>query len=85
VRPEHSFLSKAAAAKTNSIPVEIGEVAFEGNFLNIFAKDKLGATHMVQSQNDPNVAPPIRGAKMHMYFPAEQAVVLANAKTNSQT
>ncbi len=82
VRPEHTTLQKAASEKTNSVPVDVGEIAFEGNFVNIFVSDKLGGTHMIQAQNDPNIVLPQRGAKMHMAFAPENAVVLANIATS---
>lgn len=83
VRPEHSSLQKAASANTNSVPVEISEVAFEGNFVNVFVRDKFGTLHMVQAQNDPNQPPPVLGSKMHMVFEAEHAVVLVDAFATS--
>ncbi len=81
VRPEHSFLHAKPAAKSNSVPVDVTEMAFEGNFVNIFVKDAKGATHMVQSQNDPNMPPPARGSKQHLVFNADDAVVLVDAAT----
>ncbi len=81
VRPEHSFLQAKPAAKSNSVPVDVTEMAFEGNFVNIFVKDAKGATHMVQSQNDPNMPPPARGSKQHLVFNADDAVVLVDAAT----
>jgi spermidine/putrescine transport system ATP-binding protein len=83
VRPEHSSLQRAALAKGNNVPVEVSEVAFEGNFVNVFARDKFATLHMVQAQNDPNLPPPAVGAKMNMTFSAENAVVLADAVVNS--
>ncbi len=85
VRPEHTTLQKTAPAKTNSIAVEVGDVAFEGNFVNISVRDTLGGTHMIQAQNDPSIALPSNGSKMHMVFAAEHAVVLAAAATSSQS
>lgn len=79
VRPEHCTLHSQAPAGVNSIPVEVHEVAFEGNFVNIHAQDNLGGAHMVQVQNDPNQALPVSGAKMSMAFTAEHAVVLSDA------
>ena len=81
MRPEHSFLQAKPAAKSNSVPVDVTEMAFEGNFVNIFVRDAKGATHMVQSQNDPNVPPPARGSKQHLVFNADDAVVLVDAAT----
>jgi spermidine/putrescine transport system ATP-binding protein len=83
VRPEHCNLLKAAPKADNSIPVEVTDAAFEGNFINVFLRDKEGNTHMAQVQNDPSSPPPPRGAKMHMAFAAEHAVLLADAKTRS--
>jgi spermidine/putrescine transport system ATP-binding protein len=85
VRPEHTTLHKTAPAKANSVPVEVGETAFEGNFINIMVRDKLGGAHMIQSQNDPGVVLPTQGSKMHMAFDAAHAVVLAPAATSSQS
>ncbi len=78
VRPEHSRLTQTPAS-INSVPVEISDVAFEGNFVNVFAVDAQGKRHMVQSQNDHSIAPPARGVKMFLSFDAEQAVVLNDA------
>jgi spermidine/putrescine transport system ATP-binding protein len=83
IRPEHTFLQKAASAKANSLPVEVTEMAFEGNFVNLFVRDAKGTTHMVQAQNDPNAPPPARGSKVHMTFAAENAVALADAARQS--
>jgi spermidine/putrescine transport system ATP-binding protein len=83
VRPEHCTLAKAAAKSGNSIPVEVTESAFEGNFINVFLKDKAGNTHMAQVQNDPGAPPPQRGAKVQMNFDADHGVLLAHAKTRS--
>jgi spermidine/putrescine transport system ATP-binding protein len=79
VRPEHTTLQKTASAKGNSLAVEVTEMAFEGNFVNIFARDAQGATHMVQAQNDPNNPPPARGSKQHMIFAAQNTVILNDA------
>ena len=83
IRPEHTTLAKTASAKSNSVPVEVTEMAFEGNFVNIFVRDGKGATHMVQAQNDPNIALPPRGSRQHMTFSAENAVVLAESARQS--
>jgi spermidine/putrescine transport system ATP-binding protein len=83
IRPEHSTLQSAAAANSNSIPVEVSEIAFEGNFVNVFARDAHGVLHMVQTQNDTSKQLPAIGATMHMAFSPEHAVVLADAVTQS--
>jgi len=81
VRPEHCSLQRTVAKNDNSIPVETSEVAFEGNFVNVFVRDSFGTIHMVQAQNDPNQPPPVLGAKVNMAFAAENAVVLSDAVT----
>jgi spermidine/putrescine transport system ATP-binding protein len=83
VRPEHSYLQPKDSTKTNNVAVEVCDVAFEGNFVNVFARDKFGTLHMVQAQNDPNLPPPPLGSKMNMAFPAEHAVVLIDAAMGS--
>ncbi len=83
VRPEHSFLQAKPATKSNSVPVDVTEMAFEGNFVNIFVRDAKGATHMVQSQNDPNAPPPARGTKQHLVFNSDDAVVLVNSAASA--
>ncbi len=83
VRPEHCTLSKTVAKSGNSIAVEVTESAFEGNFINVFLRDKSGNTHMAQVQNDPSAPPPQRGSKVQMNFDADHGVLLAHAKTRS--
>ena len=83
VRPEHCTLTKTASKNGNSIPVEVTESAFEGNFINVFLRDKSGNTHMAQVHNDPGAPPPQRGAKVQMNFDADHSVLLAHAKTRS--
>ncbi len=83
VRPEHCTLVKTAPKSGNSIPVEVTDAAFEGNFINVFLRDKDGNTHMAQAQNDSGSPPPPRGAKVQMAFSAEHGVLLADAKTRS--
>ena len=85
IRPEHTTLEKKQSTKANSLPVEVTEMAFEGNFVNLFVCDEKGATHMVQAQNDPNNPPPPRGSKQYMVFAAENAVVLADAFQQTRT
>jgi spermidine/putrescine transport system ATP-binding protein len=79
VRPEHSTLQATAPAGKNSLPVEVSEVAFEGNFINIHCHDQHGKVHQVQVQNDPASPPPEPGARLHLVFPPEHAVVLVDS------
>ncbi|MDE2445289.1 MAG: ABC transporter ATP-binding protein [Alphaproteobacteria bacterium] len=81
VRPEHSLLAKAASKTSNSIPVEVTDLAFEGNFINVFLRDAAGHTHMAQMQNDPNSPLPSRGSKLHMNFDGDDSLLLVHAKT----
>jgi spermidine/putrescine transport system ATP-binding protein len=79
VRPEHSTLQASVPQGMNSLPVEVAEVAFEGNFINIHCRDEQGTVHQVQVQNDPTRPPPAPGARLYLTFPAEHAVVLADS------
>jgi len=79
VRPEHSRLEATPAPDGNSVPVEVTEVAFEGNFIHIHARDRQGTIHMVQVRNDPDQALPSVGTKRHLNFSADNAIVLADA------
>ncbi len=81
VRPEHCTLSKTPSKSSNSIPVEVTDAAFEGNFINVFLHDSAGHTHMAQVQNDPNSPPPQRGSKVHMNFDGDDSLLLVHAKT----
>jgi len=81
VRPEHSSLKGQGATQgsgANSVPVEVHEVAFEGNFINIHVRDELGNVHMAQVHNDPNQPPPAPGTRTNLAFAPEHAVVLAD-------
>ncbi|MDQ0467836.1 ABC transporter ATP-binding protein [Labrys wisconsinensis] len=79
VRPEHSTLEAQPVEGMNSVPVTVQEVAFEGNFIHVHAHDTHGAVHMVQLPNDPSRPPPAVGARRHLTFAPEHAVVLADA------
>jgi len=78
VRPEHSTLQASAPQGKNSLPVEVSEVAFEGNFINIHSRDEQGKIHQVQVQNDPSNPPPQPGARLYLVFPPEHAVLLSD-------
>ena len=79
VRPEFCTLHREADAKANSIAVEVSEIAFEGNFVNVFVKDHSGDTHMVQVQNDPAVPPPALHTSCQMVFNPASCMILAEA------
>lgn len=78
VRPEHSTLAPAAPEGTNALPVEITEVAFEGNFINVHARSEVGGSYMAQLRNDPRAAVPGIGARLQLSFAGEDGVVLAD-------
>jgi spermidine/putrescine transport system ATP-binding protein len=76
LRPENMRLSADAAA-VNSIPVEISDVAFEGNFISIQARDAAGRLLVAEARNDGRTVIPNPGEKLHMVFDAENALILA--------
>jgi spermidine/putrescine transport system ATP-binding protein len=79
VRPEHSTLGTNGSASRNSVPVTVEEVAFEGNFIHVHARDAQGRTHMSQIRNDPSQPAPQPGSRLDLSFAPEHAVVLADA------
>lgn len=74
LRPEHVRLQTEAAAQ-NSIPVEITDVAFEGNFISIQSKSENGHGLVAEIRNDGSVIP-VPGDRLHMVFDPAHAVVL---------
>ena len=84
VRPEYAVLEAVASPGMNSIPVEVQEVAFEGNFIHVHVQDASGAMQMAQIRNDPSVAPPKPGARLNFSFPPDRAIVLADAAPRSR-
>jgi spermidine/putrescine transport system ATP-binding protein len=77
VRPEYARLQEASAAN-NSVPVEVENVAFEGNFINVHLTDAHGGARIVQMRNDIAVAIPPIGSKLHLVFSPENAMILAD-------
>jgi spermidine/putrescine transport system ATP-binding protein len=78
VRPEHSRLVKAPVNGENAVPVEIADVAFEGNFISVQARDPGGRILISEARNDGQATVPLPGEKLHMVFDAERAVILAD-------
>jgi spermidine/putrescine transport system ATP-binding protein len=78
VRPEHSRLAPDRPSDANSVPVEVQEVAFEGNFIHVHARDSFGTVHMVQVRNEPENPPPAPGSRLHLSFAPDSAIVLAD-------
>lgn len=77
-RPEHARLVDTQPDGLNSIPVTVSDVTFEGNFINILVADRDGRTHTVQARNDGATAVPAPGAKLHMAFEPDRAIVLTD-------
>ena len=77
VRPEHTVLSTKAKA-TNSVPVTIGDVSFEGSFIVVSAASENGTVLTAELQNDGSSSVSSKGAKMHMSFNAANAAILPN-------
>ncbi len=84
VRPEYCQLVKKAKPNANSIPIEVVDVAFEGNFINVRARDATGKNLLVESRNDTSAPPPEPGTKMYFVFDSAKAVVLAD-RTDAAT
>ncbi len=78
VRPEHSRLMASVPAGANSIPVEVTDVAFEGNFVNVMVKNAQGQHMTVETRNDGAMVLPPAGSKLNLVFDAERAMILAD-------
>jgi spermidine/putrescine transport system ATP-binding protein len=78
VRPEHARLVPKPVNGENAIAVEIADVAFEGNFISIQARDAQGGILVAEARNDGQGSVPSPGEKLHMVFDAERAVILAD-------
>jgi len=78
LRPEHSRLVSAAEAGANSVPVEVTDVAFEGNFISIQSRSASGQTLVMEARNDRQTTIPAPGERLHFAFDAENAVILAD-------
>ena len=79
VRPEHTLLLAVAKSGANNIPVEVADVAFEGNFINIAVRNGDGRNLTVETRNDGAMAIPPAGARLQLAFEPENAVILAEA------
>ncbi len=78
VRPEHSRLVRQPSNGENAIPVEVSDVAFEGNFISIQARDHGGRTLVAEARNDGAASVPALGEKLHLVFDPERAIILAD-------
>jgi len=78
VRPEHARLVSQRVNGENAIPVEVADVAFEGNFISIQARDPGGRILVSEARNDGQASVPSPGEKLLMVFDPERAVILAD-------
>ena len=79
VRPENTILTAAPQSGTNAIPVEVSDVAFEGNFINVQAKAADGRSFTAELRNDGSGAIPAPGMKTNLAFAPDKALILADA------
>ncbi len=75
LRPEHVRLTAEPGAM-NSIPVEVTDVAFEGNFISVHARDATGQVLVAETRNDGSAAIPHPGERRHFTFDGANAVIL---------
>ena len=78
VRPEHMRFSDTAAAE-NSVPVTIGDVAFEGNFISVQSMSDSGMQFTSELRNDGSATVPAVGTKLHISFDPARAAILPDA------
>ncbi|MCX7889109.1 MAG: ABC transporter ATP-binding protein [Rhodobacteraceae bacterium] len=80
VRPEHMRLSEAPAAE-NSVPVTVGDVSFEGNFIAVMTATDDGTQLVAELRNDGAATVPAPGTRLHMSFDAARASILPDETT----
>jgi spermidine/putrescine transport system ATP-binding protein len=66
----------ADAGGENVLPVTVGEVAFEGNFITVSATSDSGAQLTAEVRNDGSATVPQREARMFMRFDPARAAIL---------
>jgi spermidine/putrescine transport system ATP-binding protein len=81
VRPEHLTLQSTPASE-NSIPVIVGDVAFEGNFITVSSLSESGMALISEIRNDGSATVPAEGSKLFARFDAERAAILPDQKTD---
>jgi len=84
VRPEQARLVDAPPAGANNIPVEVADVAFEGNFINIQVRNGDGRALVIEARNDGSTTVPPPGSRLNMVFTPQQAVILADEAAPAQ-
>ena len=75
IRPEHMVL-RADDGGENAVPVTIGDIAFEGNFITVSATTDTGAQLTAELRNDGVARLPEGGARMAMRFDSQRAMIL---------
>jgi spermidine/putrescine transport system ATP-binding protein len=80
VRPEHTMLETTPGTE-NSIPVVVGDVAFEGNFISVHSTSDSGMTLVSEIRNDGSATVPAPGSKLFARFDADRAAILPDQKT----
>jgi spermidine/putrescine transport system ATP-binding protein len=75
VRPEHMLLS-AEGGGENVVPVTVGDIAFEGNFITVSATTEGGAHLTAEVRNDGIARLPESGETLFMRFDADRGVIL---------
>lgn len=79
VRPEHMVLSEAPGSE-NTVPVTVGDVSFEGNFIAVKTRTENGTELVAELRNDGQATVPAVGTLMHMTFDAARASILPDGK-----
>ena len=83
--PEHSILARRPASDANALPVEIADVAFEGNFINVQARGDAGGAYMAAGHATIRARRcRTPGRRLHMSFAAEHGVMLADEPAGRQ-
>ncbi len=77
VRPEFTRLSPKPPKEGNAIPVEVSDVAFEGNFINVQARTQRGKIITAEMRNDGTSKVPSPGASMVAVFDPANAMILS--------
>jgi spermidine/putrescine transport system ATP-binding protein len=75
IRPEHMVLASDGNAE-NCIPVTIGDIAFEGNFITVSAEAAGGQHLTAEVRNDGTGTLPERGERVFMRFEPQGASIL---------
>jgi spermidine/putrescine transport system ATP-binding protein len=78
VRPEHTRLSKTAAAE-NSVEIDVTEVAFEGAFISVHGQAAGGKRISAEVKNDGLTQVPGVGETVFATFDAARALLLPDA------